>query len=286
MWILLAFGSALFAGVTAVLAKIGMEHVDSDLATALRTGVVLVFSWLMVWITGEIDALANISAQTVVLLILSGSSTGASWIFYFRALQLGSVSHVAPIDKCSVVLTMLLAILIFREPIGWTEEIGIVLIAVGTWLMLPKEQRKTRVSGQKGWLFYALLSALFASLTSILGKMGMQDISSDLGTAIRTIVVFIMAWMIVLARGKQCGIWKLTEKNWIFLVCSGIATGLSWLCFYRALKDGPASVVVPIDKLSILVTVAFSVIVLKERLGKREITGLLLLTAGTVAMIL
>ena len=265
MWLLFACGSALFAGVTAVLAKIGMQHINSTIATALRTIIVLLFSWLMVLLTGAFSGIGSISGKTLVFLLLSGCATGASWLCYFKALQLGDVSQVAPIDKSSTILTMLLAFLLLGESL---------LIGAGTFLMLPKHSGDLKtVSSKKGWLFYAILSAVFASLTSILGKVGIQDIDSNLGTAIRTCVVLVMAWVMVFVTGQQHSMHGLNRKDLLFLGLSGLTTGLSWLCYYRALQDGPASVVVPIDKLSILVTVAFSGLVLKERLDRRSGTG-------------
>ena len=285
-WLLCAFGSAFFAGITAILAKIGMEKVNSTLATALRTVVVLSFSWLMVFVAGSQAGLARISGYTLCFLVLSGLATGASWLCYFRALQLGDVNKVAPIDKSSTVLTILLAFLLLGEPITPPKAAGVLGIGAGTLLMLD---RKTPASGAKqgrGWLFYAVLSAVFASLTSIFGKIGVSGVDSNLGTAIRTVVVLAMAWLMVLITGQQRGLRRLSRKNWLFLVLSGVTTGLSWLCYYRALQDGPASVVVPIDKLSIAVTIAFSSLLLREKLTRRAAVGLALILAGTGAMLL
>lgn len=285
-WLLCAFGSAFFAGITAILAKIGMEKVDSTLATALRTVVVLAFSWLMVFVAGSQAGLARISGYTLCFLVLSGLATGASWLCYFRALQLGDVNKVAPIDKSSTVLTILLAFLLLGEPITPPKAAGVLGIGAGTLLMLD---RKTPAGGAKrgrGWLFYAVLSAVFASLTSIFGKIGVSGVDSNLGTAIRTVVVLAMAWLMVLITGQQRGLRRLSRKNWLFLVLSGVTTGLSWLCYYRALQDGPASVVVPIDKLSIAITIAFSALLLHEKLTRRAAVGLALILAGTGAMLL
>ena len=285
-WLLCAFGSAFFAGITAILAKIGMEKVDSTLATALRTVVVLGFSWLMVFVAGSQAGLARISGYTLCFLVLSGLATGASWLCYFRALQLGDVNKVAPIDKSSTVLTILLAFLLLGEPITPPKAAGVLGIGAGTLLMLD---RKTPAGGAKrgrGWLFYAVLSAVFASLTSIFGKIGVSGVDSNLGTAIRTVVVLAMARLMVLITGQQRGLRRLSRKNWLFLVLSGVTTGLSWLCYYRALQDGPASVVVPIDKLSIAITIAFSALLLHEKLTRRAAVGLALILAGTGAMLL
>lgn len=285
MWIVFAFGSALFAGLTAILAKVGIRSTDSNLATALRTVVVLAFSWVLVFLQGSWHGLGQISARTLLFLILSGLATGASWLCYFRALQLGDVNKVTPIDKASTVLTMLLALLFFHEPITLLKALCIVLIALGTWLMIQKKPGSAARASGRGWMLYAFASAVFASLTSILGKAGIENIDSNLGTAIRTIVVLLMAWVVVFATGKQRGIRQIDRTSWIFLILSGFATGGSWLCYYRALQLGPASVVVPIDKLSILVTIAFSWVVFKERLGRRAGVGLALIVAGTLLLL-
>ena len=286
MWLFFALGSAFFAGITAVLAKIGIEHVNSTLATALRTVVVLAFSWLMVFVVGSQGGIAQISGPTLLFLVLSGLSTGASWLCYFKALQLGDVNKVAPIDKSSTVLTILLAFLFLGEPVSIPQALGVVGIGVGTLLMITKKEVEDGKPHSKAWLVYAFLSAVFASLTSIFGKIGVENVESNLGTAIRTIVVLVMAWVMVFVTGEQKGIRSIGKKSWVFLFLSGITTGLSWLCYYRALQDGPASVVVPIDKLSILVTIVFSWIVLKEKLTPKAAVGLVLILAGTGAMLL
>lgn len=286
MWLFFALGSAFFAGITAVLAKIGIENVNSTLATALRTVVVLAFSWLMVFVVGSQGGIAQISGTTLLFLMLSGLSTGASWLCYFKALQLGDVNKVAPIDKSSTVLTILLAFIFLGEPVSIPQALGVVGIGVGTLLMITKKEVEDGKPHSKAWLVYAFLSAVFASLTSIFGKIGVENVESNLGTAIRTIVVLVMAWVMVFVTGEQKGIRSIGKKSWVFLFLSGITTGLSWLCYYRALQDGPASVVVPIDKLSILVTIVFSSLVLKEKLSRKAGMGLALILAGTGAMLL
>ena len=286
MWLFFALSSAFFAGITAVLAKIGIENVNSTLATALRTVVVLAFSWLMVFVVGSQGGIAQISGTTLLFLVLSGLSTGASWLCYFKALQLGDVNKVAPIDKSSTVLTILLAFIFLGEPVSIPQALGVVGIGVGTLLMIAKKEVEDGKPHSKAWLVYAFLSAVFASLTSIFGKIGVENVESNLGTAIRTIVVLVMAWVMVFVTGEQKGIRSIGKKSWVFLFLSGITTGLSWLCYYRALQDGPASVVVPIDKLSILVTIVFSWIVLKEKLTPKAAVGLVLILAGTGAMLL
>ena len=277
MWILFAFGSALFAGLTAILAKCGIRNTDSNVATALRTGVVLVFSWLMLFMVGAQSEIRDISAKVLIFLILSGLSTGISWLCYFKALQIGDINKVTPIDKSSTVITMLLAFIFLREEITWLKFVSMILIGIGTYLMIQKKETKEKAEDKK-WLLYAVGSAVFASLTSILGKIGIQDVNSNLGTAIRTAVVLVT--------GKQNTVNNIDRKSWLFLILSGFATGGSWLCYYRALQTGPASVVVPIDKLSILVTIAFSYIVFHEKLSLKSGTGLLLIVVGTLALLI
>lgn len=286
MWILFAFGSAFFAGITAILAKCGIRKTDSTVATAVRTIVVLLFSWLMVFVVGSQDQLGSIDPNTWLFLILSGLATGASWLCYFRALQLGDINKVVPVDKSSVILTMLLAFLFLQEPITPFGGIGVVLIAAGTFLMIEKKDVEQKEGQKKSWFLYAAGSAIFASLTSILGKIGISGVESNLGTAIRTAVVLLMAWVMVFVAGKAGEVRKIPKNELGFICLSGIATGASWLCYYRALQDGLASIVVPIDKLSILVTVAFSYFVFHERLSKKSAIGLVLIVAGTLAMLI
>ncbi len=286
MWILFAFGSALFAGLTSVLAKCGIKKTDSDAATAIRTIVVLIFSWLMVWLVGSAPMITILSAKTWIFLILSGLATGASWLCYFRALQLGDVNKVVPIDKSSTILTILLALLFLGEPVSWLKGLAVVLIGVGTFLMIEKKAVSGEKQEKKSWLVYAVLSAVFASLTSILGKIGIDGVESNLGTAIRTGVVLIMAWLIVFLKGKQHALKSISKKELGFICLSGLATGGSWLCYYKALQDGLASVVVPIDKLSILVSIGFSALVFKERLSKKAAAGLVMIVGGTLMMLL
>lgn len=286
MWVLFAFGSAFFAGVTAILAKCGIRQTDSTVATAVRTLIVLAFSWLMVFLVGSGGQIASIGGATWLFLVLSGLATGASWLCYFKALQLGDINKVVPVDKSSVILTMLLAFLLLGERISLFGGIGVVLIAAGTFLMIEKKDVEGQKQGRKKrWLLYAAGSAVFASLTSILGKIGISGVESNLGTAIRTAVVLLMAWGMVLVTGKTSAVKGIPKKELGFICLSGVATGASWLCYYRALQDGPASVVVPIDKLSILVTVVFSYFVFHERLSKKSGTGLVLIVAGTLAML-
>ena len=285
MWLLFAFGSALFAGLTAILAKCGIRNTDSNVATALRTGVVLVFSWLMVFVVGAQSGIRDISEKVLIFLILSGLSTGISWLCYFKALQIGDINKVTPIDKSSTVITMLLAFIFLGEEITWLKFVSMILIGSGTYLMIQKKETQEKKEDKK-WLLYAVGSAVFASLTSILGKIGIQDVNSNLGTAIRTAVVLVMAWIVVFVTGKQDTVKNIDRKSWLFLILSGFATGGSWLCYYRALQTGPASVVVPIDKLSILVTIAFSYVVFHEKLSLKSGAGLLLIVVGTLALLI
>ena len=286
MWILYAFGSAFFAGATSILAKIGIKEIDSHVATAIRTIVVLIFSWIMVFIVGSQGNIGNLDGKTLIFLILSGFATGASWLCYFKALQLGDVNKVVPIDKSSTILTMILAFIFLGENITINMVVGMIGIGIGTYLMIQKKEGVEKVVKGKAWLVYALLSAIFASLTSVLGKVGIENVESNLGTAIRTIVVLIMAWIIVFATKKQSDIKKIGKRSLLFLILSGIATGASWLCYYKALQDGLASIVVPIDKLSILVTVLFAYVFLKEKLSRKSVLGLALIVVGTLVLLI
>lgn len=288
MWLLFAVGSAFFSGITAILAKCGVRKTDSTVATAVRTVVVLLFSWLVVLIAGSKDEISSLSAKTVVFLILSGIATGASWLCYFKALQTGDINKVVPIDKFSTVLTMLLAMIFLNEGMSLLSAAAIVLISAGTFLMIQKQNTDFNRSDKndKLWLIYAVLSAVFAALTSILGKVGIENVESNLGTAIRTCVVLVMAWLMVFITGKTGEVRKIPRKDLLFICLSGFATGGAWLCYYKALQDGPASVVVPVDKLSILVTILFSYIVFKEKLSKKSLFGLLLIVVGTICMVI
>ena len=284
MWIMYATGSAFFAGITSILAKCGISKTDSDVATAIRTIVVLVFSWILVLLTRTISGITVISGKTLLFLVLSGIATGASWLCYFKALQIGDVNKVVPIDKSSTILTILLACIFFHEGLSLFKLVCVCLIGLGTMLMINRKEDVKSNSLDKSWLIYAILSAVFASLTSILGKIGISGIDSNLGTAIRTSVVLVMAWLMVFVKNKQSQIKEVDRKELLFIILSGFATGGSWLCFYRALQEGPTSVVVPIDKLSILVTIIFSRVVFHEKLSKKALLGLILITVGTVTM--
>lgn len=286
MWIVYAFGSAFFAGVTSILAKCGIRKTDSTVATAIRTIVVLIFSWLMVFIVGSQNQLGSIDEKTLLFLILSGLATGASWLCYFKALQIGDINKVVPIDKSSIILTIILAFIFLHESVSLTKAVGVVLIGAGTFLMIERKDAGFKQKKGKNWLLYALGSAVFASLTSILGKIGISNVESNLGTAIRTCVVLLMAWVMVFVTGKQHTIRTIEKKELVFICLSGIATGASWMCYYKALQDGLASVVVPIDKLSVLVTVAFSYIVFHEKLSKKSGVGLISIIAGTLVMLI
>ncbi len=293
-----AAGSALFAGLTAVLAKVGVRTMPPNLATAIRTAVVLAFAWLVVGIVGSAPTIGSLSPHTWLFLVLSGLATGASWLCYFRALHLADVNLVTPIDKSSIVLTVLFAMVFLGETDHLLSRLaGITLVGLGTWLMIDRRTPSASTSdGARsgsarpggGWLLWAVASAVFAALTSVLGKVGITDVEANLGTAIRTVVVLVMAWVVVAVTGELRGVRRLgvPGREATFLVLSGVATGASWLCFYRALQDGPASLVVPIDKLSVVVTVAFATLVLREPLGRRAALGLTLIVAGTLVMLL
>lgn len=284
MWLIMAVLSALFAGLTSVLAKCGIRKTDSDIATALRTVFVLIFSWVMALIVGSVKTITDIDIKSLIFLILSGLATGASWIYYFKALSMGDVNKVVPIDKSSTILSVLLAIVLFGETDYLAVKLlGTAILALGIFLMIDKKQTEKEVKNNK-WVLYAVLSAVFAALTSILGKVGITGVESNLGTAIRTGIVLVMAWFIVIMKGKQKKVKRIDKKELRFISLSGIATGASWLCYYYAIQNGIVSVVVPIDRLSIIVTVAFSYFVFKEKLSKKSIAGLCLMLCGTLTM--
>ena len=283
MWLLAALGSAFFAGITSILAKCGIRKTDSDIATAIRTGVVLVFSWIMVFVVGSAESISSISIKSFVFLALSGIATGASWICYFKALSMGDVNKVVPIDKSSTVLSVILAIIFFGE----TNRLFIKLICtavLGIGILLMIEKKDYSGKAKHGWMIYAVLSAVFAAATSILAKIGIDNVESNLGSALRTIVVLAMAWSVVFMKGKQKDVRSVDKKELLFICLSGLATGASWLCYYYAIQNGVVSIVVPIDTLSILIAVGFSCFVFGEKLGKKSVLGLFLMSAATVAM--
>lgn len=284
MWLFAAVLSSIFAGLTSILAKCGIKKTDSDVATAIRTIVVLIFAWIMVLVVGSYEGIPNIEGRTLLFLVLSGLATGASWICYFKALSMADVNKVVPVDKSSTVLTVLLAIIVFREADHLLVKlIGTFFIGAGVLLMVEKKQSGT-VQENRSWIVYAVISAVFAALTSILAKVGIVGIESNLRTAIRTIVVLIMAWVIVFMKKKNSQVKEIDRKELVFICLSGIATGASWLCYYYAIQNGVVSVVVPIDKMSILVSVIFSYIVFKEKLSKKATVGLIMMLCGTLAM--
>ncbi len=285
MWILFAFGSAFFAGITSVLAKCGIKQTDSNLATATRTVVVLVMAFLMTLVVGSLNTISSITAKSWIFLVLSGLSTGASWLCYFKALQNGDINKVVPVDKSSTVIAMLMAFVFLHEKLTWIKALCMAAVAAGTYLMIEKKDVLQK-DNKRVWLFYAVLSALFAAATSILGKIGIDGVESNLGTFIRTCVVLVMAWLVVLVTRSGKNIKYVPLKELIFILLSGLATGASWLCYFKALKDGPASVVIPIDKLSILVTVAFSYVFFKEKLTAKAFVGLILITVGTLCILI
>ncbi len=284
MWILAACASALFAGITSILAKCGIRHTDSDVATAVRTVVVLLFAWLMAALVGPISTIGSISAHSMLFLALSGMATGASWICYFKALSMGDVNKVVPIDKCSAVLTILLAIVLFGETDALAVKLmGSAGILIGTFLMIERKKQDHAVEGNS-WIWYAVGSAVFAALTSILAKVGIEGVESNLATAIRTCYVLVMAWIVVALKGKLGEVRHIEKGELGFICASGLATGASWLCYYYAIQTGIVSIVVPIDKLSIVVAMAFSAAVFHETYTKRSLAGLALIVASTIAM--
>lgn len=285
MWIASAFLSALFAGLTSILAKCGIKKTGSELATALRTVVVLIFSWIMVFIVGSYRDLTAIGGKSVLFLVLSGLATGASWLCYFKALSMGDINKVVPIDKSSTVLTVLLAVICFGETSNLAVKLATTaVLAVGIYLMVEKKQTSEK-GGKGAWAVYAVLSAVFAALTSILAKVGISGVESNLGTAVRTGVVLVMAWLVVFIKGEQKQIRHIDKRELAFISLSGAATGASWLCYYYAIQNGDVSVVVPIDKLSIIITVLFSYLVFKEKLSKKALLGLCLIVLGTLLMV-
>lgn len=286
IWFSYALVSAVFAGLTAILAKVGIRKTDSNVVTAVRTVVVLIFAWIMVFVAGSADTVGNIGIRSFLFLILSGLATGASWLCYFKALQLGTVNRVAPIDKSSTILTMLLAFLFLGEELSVLKVVSMLMMFIGTMLMIGRLRQVDGGEKQnRTWFVYAVLSAIFASLTSILAKVGIEDVESNLGTAIRTSVVLIMAWVVVIVTRKQKQLKEISISDSIFICLSGISTGASWLCYYRALQLGPASVVVPIDKLSIVITIVFAFVFLHERLSLKAFLGLLLIVGGTLLLL-
>ena len=284
LWLVMAVLSAFFAGLTSILAKCGIKNTDSDVATAIRTIVVLAFSWVMVLIVGSAGEISQLQPRSLLFLVLSGLATGASWICYFKALSLGDVNKVVPIDKSSTILTVILAIILFGETNNLGVKLcGTVLLAVGIFLMIEKKENEKNES-RPAWMTYAVMSAVFAALTSVLAKIGISGVESNLGTSIRTGVVLVMAWLIVFMKGKQKQIRTIDRKELSFIALSGLVTGASWLCYYYAIQKGIVSVVVPIDKMSIIVSIAFSAIVFHEKLSKKAFFGLMLMLAGTLAM--
>lgn len=284
MWLIMAVLSAFFAGLTSILAKCGIKKTDSDVATAIRTVVVLAFSWIMVFVAGSAGTIMDIGRKALIFLVLSGMATGASWICYFKALSMGDVNKVVPIDKSSTILSVLLAILLFHETNHLAVKLtGTAILAAGIFLMVERKQGEKKETKGK-WIVYAVLSAIFAALTSILAKIGIEGVESNLGTAIRTGVVLVMAWVIVFMKGKQKQVKEISRRELVFIALSGLATGGSWLCYYYAIRNGMVSVVVPIDKLSIVVTVIFSYLVFREKLSKKAFSGLCLMVIGTLMM--
>ena len=286
MWILLAFGSALFSGLTSITAKCGIKKTDSTVATAIRTGVVLVCSAIMVCVVGSWGELPEIDAKSWIFLALSGIATGASWLCYFKAISTGDINKVVPLDKSSTVLTAIIAMIFLGESVTVPKVTGLIVITVGTYLMIGKKNGEPETKKGAGWFVFGALSAVFAALTSVLAKVGIRNVESNLATAIRTAVVLVMAWLTVFATGKTGKIKETPKNELIFIVISGILTGASWICYYKALQLGEVSVVAPIDKLSIVVTVVFSYIVFKEKLTLKSFMGFLMTIVGTLCLLI
>jgi bacterial/archaeal transporter family protein len=290
MSIILALLAALFASFTAILAKIGIEGVDSNLATAVRTGVVVIMAYLMVVITGQTDNIMTVSARSLIFLVLSGLTTGLSWLAFFKAIQIGDVSKVVPIDKSSVVLTILLSFIILREPATMPVVAGGIIISIGTFVLIGKKEKKNtqrkKVFNTKSYLFLAIMSAVFAALTNILAKIGIEDVDSNVATFIRTVVIIIFAWGIVFFQRTVKELKNISRKSYIFLILSGAATGFSWLCYFAALAIGKVSIVNPIDKFSVVLTMILSFIILKEKPTRSTVAGAVLITIGTGLLIL
>lgn len=286
MWILFAFGSAFFAGLTSITAKCGIKKTDSTVATAIRTGVVLLCSAVMVTIVGSWGGITNVDTKIRIFLVLSGIATGASWLCYFKAISIGDVNKVVPLDKSSTVLAAVIAIIFLGESVTVPKITGLIAVTVGTYMMIGKKDGAGEKKRGLGWFFYGSLSAVFAALTSVLAKVGIENVDSNLATTVRTAVVLVMAWLAVLVTGKGKLVKETTKKELLFIVISGILTGASWLCYYRALQLGEVSVVVPIDKLSILVSISFSYIVFKEKLTLKSFMGLMIIVVGTLCLLL
>lgn len=282
MWIINAFLSAIFAGMTSILSKMGLEDISSHYVTALRTSVVLVFTWVMYYVTGS--SMQGINSYNFMFIVLSGFATGASWLCYYRALSLADVSQVVPIDKLSTFLTMIFAFVIFHEEVTWVKVVCIFMMFIGTYLMQKRPQKE--LNHDKRWLIYAFLSAIFASLTAILAKIGIENVDSQTVTALRTIVVVIMAWIVVFVTKSYSPIALLNKKQLKAIFFSALATGLSWLCYFAALKEGPASIVVPIDKLSIVISILFAYFVLNEKQSIKTILGLICIVISTLLLLI
>nr|WP_263324227.1 EamA family transporter [Neobacillus sp. Marseille-Q6967] len=285
MSVTLALLAALFAALTSILAKIGMENVNSNLATAIRTVIVLIMAFLMVLMTGQLTTITMISAKALTFILLSGIATGLSWLFFFRALSMGDVSKVVPIDKSSVVLTILFSILVLGEEAVPQIMAGGALIAIGTFVLIGKNEEKKRFTGSQIYIVYAILAAVFAALTSILAKIGMESVDSNVATFLRTIVILIFAWAIVFFQGTYKQLRLISKKGYLFLILSGAATGLSWLCYFAAIAMGKVSVVAPIDKFSVVITMILGFVILKEKASKYTIIGGLIITAGTILLL-
>ncbi|WML58532.1 EamA family transporter [Neobacillus sp. PS2-9] len=286
MSVVLALLAALFAAITGILAKIGMENVNSNLATAVRTIVVVVMAFIVVLVTGQLQTISAITNKALLFIGLSGIATGLSWLFFFRALAIGEVSKVVAIDKASIVLTIILSVLVLREPAKAVVIAGGAIISIGTFILIGKNEEKKRFTGSQSYIVHAIIGAVFAALTAILAKIGLEGVDSNVGTFLRTVVILFFAWGIVLFQGTFKELRGISKKGYLFLILSGVATGLSWLCYFAAIALGDVSVVAPIDKFSVVLTMVLSFLILKEKVAKHKILGGVLITVGTIILIL
>lgn len=286
MSIVLAILAAVFAALTSILAKIGIKNVDSNLATAIRTIVVVIMALIVVLITGQFHAVFDVEGQALIFIVLSGITTGLSWLFFFKALQIGDVSKVVSIDKSSIVMTIILSFIILQEPTTPLVIAGGVIIAIGTFLLIGKNNSGKKEKFSQSYIFLAILGAVFAALTSILAKIGINnEVDSNVATFIRTIVIIIFAWAIVFFQGTVKQMKDITKKSYLFLGLSGMATGFSWLCYFAAIAIGKVSVVAPIDKFSVVITIILSFFILKEKPTRNTMFGAIVITVGTVLLI-
>ena len=278
MYIIYALLASVFSGLTSVFAKTGIKNIDSLLATFLRTIVISLFLFLIVIWKENLNEIFLLDKKTILFLILSGISNTLLWICYFKALDLGTVSKVTPVDKTSIVLTLILSSLFLNEKITTIKIISIVLILSGTFLTIKKESKGSK---DNKWIIYAILTAVFTSTTTVLSKIGIESTNTTLITFLRTIVVLIILTTITLFKKKYKSIKDIEKRSWLFIILSGLSTSLSWLFYFKALALGEASIVFPIEKLSLVVSILISIIFLKEKVNKKQIIGIIIIVIGT-----